>query len=244
MLPFIKESENCINSVVNMGKGKEKKYYIPLIDEGEDDDHVDIGENDQPFEIEMEDPQKKAEREESMRDDRRRMMLLTASGRLSLQEGPTPYSTRLLTTSVRRLVQSQSALVSGAAQGAKHAKGAVGKIGSSSRNLLSGTTESQRRLMKKTKDRDSFELAVEEAKQSSDNESSWKPRHSINVDEFEDDPNEPNKPNSDDDSSVSTCDLTEEERDRRDMEKVVRFARRVSADHRTIALEVRSSSKR
>lgn len=225
------ELENCVSRVVNMGKKRD--YYVPLIDEGPDEE---------PLELDMEeDPQKKAEREESMRDDRRRMMLLTASGRLSLQEGPTPYSTRLLNSSVRRLVQSQSALVKNTSNAAK---GAVGKIGTSSRNLLSGTTETQRRLMKKTKDRDSFELVVEEAKKD-DNESSWTPRASISIDDLEGEPDEPIKPNSDsDDSSVSTCDLTEEERDRRDMEKVVRFSRRVSADHRVIALEVKQTNQR
>ena len=206
-----------------------------------------------PLMSNIEYPDSTAVYEDSTRNERRRMMLLEAAGRLPTKEGgKVSQSQRIPMSSVRWLIQSPSTLASNTST---MTRGALGKIGSSSRNLLSGTTPDQRRLLYKTKDSDSFNKAIEEARKR-DNESSWKPRSTFNFDCNSDDDaeklqddngtttNNDMRPHLDyayqdknfnDDnsqSSSSSYDLTEEEREKKDMKRINKLAKSLSASSR------------
>eukprot|EP00560_Eucampia_antarctica_P002870 CAMPEP_0197841402 /NCGR_PEP_ID=MMETSP1437-20131217/46156_1 /TAXON_ID=49252 ORGANISM="Eucampia antarctica, Strain CCMP1452" /NCGR_SAMPLE_ID=MMETSP1437 /ASSEMBLY_ACC=CAM_ASM_001096 /LENGTH=249 /DNA_ID=CAMNT_0043451149 /DNA_START=246 /DNA_END=995 /DNA_ORIENTATION=- len=146
------------------------------------------------------------------RNDKRRSMLLQASNRFPFEEqNNIEIRSKEPHGSVRRLVQASVAGV-----------GVLGKIGASSRNLLSGTTQNQRRLMKKSKDRDSFELALQESKDEGGVASCIRNRFNFEMDDEE-------SRSSDSSISISSFDLNEEEREFKDMKKVVRFNSLISS---------------
>ncbi len=188
------------------------------------------------------------------RNERRRMMLLEAAGRLPTKEGKeASKNPNIIMGSVRRLVQSPSALASNTSS---LARDALGKIGESSKNLLSGTTVDQRRLLDKTKNSDSFNKAIEEARRCQ-NENSWKPRTAVDfaynsdddTDKSQDDNGiiinngarprldytyEDKKLNDDNSQSTSSSfDLTDEEREKKDMIRIKKLANMLSTSSRS-----------